>query len=861
MSDETLGVNDTWDGARSEGPGTRIGPYLLVRRIGEGGFGDVYEAEQRDPVKRRVALKILKLGMDTREVIARFDLERQALAVMEHPHIAHVIDAGATASGRPYFVMEYVEGIPISEYCAARKLPVEAILRLFAQVCGAVQHAHTKGIIHRDLKPGNVLVADGDDGPFAKVIDFGIAKATSGDLSQRTHATRIDQVMGTPLYMSPEQARGDADIDTRTDIYSLGVIVYELLTGTTPVEREKLAAVSLVDTQRLICESEPPRPSQRVLSKASTVSGSATFRAADPRKLAHTLRGDLDWIVMKALEKEPARRYQTAAEFAADVQRFLDGQPVLAAPPSRAYRAAKFIRRHKGPVLAAALVVASLVAGVIAFAWQARIARTQELLAQKRADDLEKLAHLQDGILDQFDPTRAGKALSADVMARYAAALMAAGVAEPARSRQTAEFAMQWQHINATDAATAFIDRSLLKPSVAAIDSQLRSDPLLAARLRHTLANRYSQLGLYDEAMPLQRSALTIRRRLLGAGDTHTLESEVDMGQVLDAQGHPGAAEPYARRAVAGYLQRFGPDNDGTLQAQSYLAQILRDQGKYDEAEAILRDVYARQARTLGADAPDTLVSAGDLGGMLIERGRPTQAEPFLRVAADGLARVNGPDDQDALTSRNNLGMALAREGKSKQAETIFREVLDRRRHVLGSDHPDTLQSLVTLGGVLQDEGRMTEAEPLLREATTQRQRIIGADAPATLHAMALYGRLLADSGHADQAMAMLDGALPTARRVLAPIDPSRLAEYLAALGTAERASRHYTEAERLLIEADAIDRKSPSGLREPIRVYGDLASLYAAWDTAEPGKGYAAKAAEWKAKLDVANAAATSAR
>src|SRR5450432_4052564 len=312
MTEPTGPAERTLEIPRAEGPGGRIGPFKILQQLGEGGFGSVFEAEQEQPVKRRVALKVIKLGMDTREVIARFEAERQALALMDHPHIARVLDAGATDSGRPYFVMELVKGEPITRYCLKHSLTIEQRLQLFEQVCAAVQHAHTKGIIHRDLKPNNVLVSTHDDQPFAKVIDFGIAKATSGKLTDKTLFTEMNLMMGTPLYMSPEQSEGSADIDTRTDIYALGVILYELLTDTTPINSDTLRTAGYAEVQRIIREVEPPRPSVRLLKSTTTRIGLEAKHKTEPRKLASTLRGELDWIVMKAIEKERARRYETA---------------------------------------------------------------------------------------------------------------------------------------------------------------------------------------------------------------------------------------------------------------------------------------------------------------------------------------------------------------------------------------------------------------------------------------------------------------------------------------------------------------------------------------------------------------------
>jgi serine/threonine protein kinase/WD40 repeat protein len=398
--------------AVQECPGTTIGPYRLLELIGEGGMGAVWMAEQREPVQRKVALKIIKAGMDTRQVVARFEAERQALALMDHPHIAKVFDGGTTAGGRPYFVMELVKGVSITRYCDVHRLTPRERLELFVPVCQAVQHAHQKGIIHRDVKPANVLVAPYDGRPVPKVIDFGVAKATGQRLTERTLFTGFGAVVGTLEYMSPEQAElNNQDIDTRSDIYSLGVLLYELLTGTTPLGRERLKQAAFTETLRLIREEEPPRPSTRLSESRDALPSIAAQRHMEPAKLTTLVRGELDWIVMKALEKERNRRYETANCLAMDVQHYLADEPVQACPPTFRYRLRKLMRRNKGPMLAVSLVLLALVAGIIGTTWglvgtEKALSELRDQQAKTRAAEREKTVQLAKALRNEARLTR-----------------------------------------------------------------------------------------------------------------------------------------------------------------------------------------------------------------------------------------------------------------------------------------------------------------------------------------------------------------------------------------------------------------------------------------------------------------------
>ncbi len=789
--------------ALREGAGSRIGPYKLIQLIGEGGFGSVFLAEQDRPVVRRVALKIIKLGMDTRQVVARFEQERQALALMNHPNIAKVFDAGSTETGRPFFVMELCGGDPIVAYCDREGLGIEARLELFVQVCHAIQHAHTKGVIHRDIKPSNILVATQDGRPIPKVIDFGIAKATAAKLTARTLVTEHRALIGTPEYMSPEQAEGSLDIDTRTDVYALGVLLYELLTGTTPFSGRDLRSAAHAEIQRIIREVEPPKPSTRLSANADSIASVAARRQTDPRRLGTIIRGELDWIVMKALDKDRGRRYGTASDLAADVRRHLAGEAVLAAPPGTLYLFRKFLRRHRLQVSMAAIVALSLLAGLAGTAWQAKVAsdlavaaRAAEAEATRardaeraRADELALVSDFQAGMLAQVDPNLAGARLMEDLRRRFADALTRAAVPESERSELESEFGRQLAMVNATDAATSLIDETILRPAVRAIDARFAEKPLIDAQLRQALAELYHMLGRVDLAMPLQESALSTRQRLLGADDPLTLLSTHNTAVLLRAQGKFAEAETFARQAVDRRRVQLGPEHEHTLVSMHVLGSILFDQGRMDEADRLTREVAETSRRTLGEDHPSTVFYVNGHGALLASRGRYAEAEPFLRSGLEQSRRVHGADHDYTLKAIQNLAIVLRSNKKMTEAEALSREALDGYRRVRGEEHPETLSALKSLGALLRALDRPDEAEPLLREAFEKSRRILGDEHPDTLSAARSVAVLLASRGAFTEAEAMFRDVLEKSRRALGDDHPQTIGSIsnLAAILTSQR--------------------------------------------------------------------------
>jgi serine/threonine protein kinase/tetratricopeptide (TPR) repeat protein len=668
-----------------EAPGTKIGHYKILQLIGEGGFGSVYMAEQQEPVQRRVALKIIKLGMDTKQVIARFEAERQALALMDHPNIARVLDASATETGRPYFVMELVKGITITEYCNESKLSTRERLELFLPVCHAVQHAHQKGIIHRDIKPNNVLVTLHDSQPVPKVIDFGIAKATSQRLTEKTLFTEFRQFIGTPEYMSPDQAEiSGLDVDTRTDIYSLGVLLYELLTGTTPFDATTLRSAGYDELKRIIREVEPPKPSTRLETLSQTGEGTAiaSLRQTEPAALSKLIRGDLDWIVMRAMEKDRTRRYATASELANDIERHLNHEPVLAGPPSVTYKLSKFIRRNRVAVIAGSLAGAALLIGF-------SVATVGFIQATRARAALEVKRNAAEAARVEAEDARARE----QQHRRLAEASAERARQEAARSAAVSAFLQEM--LGSVDPSRALgrevTVRYALDEAAAKIDEgALAEQPEVEATVRMTLGETYQALGLYAAAEVHLRSAEAIRSRLLG--DEH-------------------------------------PD---TLRSNRALAGLLRAKGKFAEAEALLRRTAETQRRVLGEEHPDTLASMSELALALWGPGRFAEAEPIHRRTLEIRRRVLGEEHIDTLESMGHLGVACRALGKSGEAETLLRQALEKSRRVLGEEHPVVAEAMNNLGLLLEDQRNYTEAEELYRQTWELDRRILGADHPRT---------------------------------------------------------------------------------------------------------------------------------
>jgi non-specific serine/threonine protein kinase/serine/threonine-protein kinase len=818
--------------------GQRIGPYHLLQKIGEGGMGEVWLAEQTEPVRRKVALKVIKQGMDTKAVVARFEAERQALALMDHPAIAKVYDAGATPQGRPYFVMEHVQGVPITEHCDRHKLTNRQRLDLFMQVCEGVQHAHHKAVIHRDLKPSNVLVSIRDDQPVAKIIDFGVAKATAQRLTEQTMQTQLGQMIGTPAYMSPEQAEMTGqDIDTRTDVYALGVMLYELLVGALPFDPKEFHQAGLEGMVRKIREDEPPKPSTRLSTLGEHSTQSAERRRTELPALRRELSGDLDWITLKALEKDRTRRYSSPQELAADIERHLTDQPVLASPPSTVYRMQKFVRRHRFGVAAATAGVLMLVAFAVTMAVQAhRIASERDRAEQAKAD-LESVVEFQSGMLSEVDTEGIGRRLLADLRERAAEATRKRRGTEEEIEETMAWFDALFRDVNSTGAALRVIDEEILGRAGEAIETRFGEQPLIEARLRDTIGTTYLELGLYERAAPHLELALATRERSLDRDDPDTLTSINNLGVLLFAQGRPDEAESYWREALEGRRRVLGGDHPSTLLSINNMGGLLMSQGKLDEAEPYLRQALEGTRRVLGDDDPATLKAINNMGILLLERGKLAEAEPYFREALESERRVLGDAHPLTLASINQMGGLLMSQGKLAEAEPYFREALESERRVLGDDHPLTLASINRMGGLLMSQGKLAEAEPYYLEALDGLGRVLGDDHPGTAGTMNSLALLYHNQGRLDEAEPLYLEAVATQRRVLGDDHPSTLGP-MANLANLYAVQGHYDKAEPLYLETLEIhERVFGENHPDTLASMNNLAVFYTAQGRSEEAK------------------------
>jgi tetratricopeptide (TPR) repeat protein len=801
---EVVQPPSTGEGRRTHGPaydqaGTVLaGRYHLREVIGEGGMGAVWRADQTEPVRRPVAVKLIKLGMDTRHVLARFEVERQALALMDHTNIARVLDAGAAPDGRPFFVMDLVPGVPITRYCDDGKLTPRQRLLLFVDVCRAVQHAHQKGVIHRDLKPSNVLVTEEDGKPVPKVIDFGVAKAAGEPLTEQSLATGVGMLVGTPEYMSPEQANfGRLDVDTRADVYALGVLLYELLTGSHPINRAESGRAGVLEVLRLVREVEPPRPSQRLA--AGTPPSVAENRGTDPRRLAALVRGDLDWIVMKCLEKDRGRRYETVNGLATDVERYMAGEPVSAAPPGAAYRMRKFVSRNRAVATAAGLVVGTLLLGIggttagLIRANEARKAEAERADGEKRAKEAaEKAAEAEKAANDQI--TR-----GSDVLRSIFADLNAdTDVADDRSVRE---------------ALTA-----RLTTAAAQLDGGAVRDPVVLAGLYHTLGESLFGLAHTDRAIGQFEKARDLRTAQLGPDHPDTLRSANEVAKCHFAASRYDRALPLNEESLRRRTATLGPDHPDTLESMNDLANVYFLLGDLDRAISLLEDALRRTQATLGPDHVDAVHCKQNLATVYLSAARRGQSQ---RVEQAGQLYVEahqwrvaklGPDHMHTLASLSGLALYHQAAGRLDQALPLIDEVYRRRTAKFGPDHPQTINALNNLAFGYFTAGRFQEAIPLFEEAVKRYTAKLGPGHNNTLNALFNLASCHLKLGQPGQALPLVERTVAGMRKLMEP-NPIGFAASLANTSQRLFEGRQFAAAEPYLRESLAIQEKlQPDG-------------------------------------------------
>jgi len=805
--------------AAGEKPGDRVGRYKLLQQLGEGGCGVVFMAEQEQPVRRRVALKIIKPGMDTKDVIARFEAERQALALMDHPNIAKIFDAGATESGRPYFVMELVRGIKLTEYCDQHSLTTEERLKLFIQVCQAVQHAHQKGIIHRDIKPSNILVTQTEQAEaLPVVIDFGIAKATTNQqLTDKTLFTAFELLVGTPAYMSPEQAAMTSlDVDTRTDIYSLGVLLYELLTGSTPFDTGELLKAGLDEIRRVIREQEPVTPSARLGNLADAdLTTVAHHRRSEPPTLIRTVHGDLDWIVMKAMEKDRTRRYATANGLAFDIQRFLANEAVLARPPSRIYKFQKLALRNRLLFTGIGIIVLLLIVSLIIVSASLSKERRSRREAEAASVKSQQVTKFLEDMLQGVGPS---VALGEDTK----------------------------------------LLRRILDQTVERVGREMTDQPEVEAELRNVIGRLYGELGNPGQGEEMVRQSLEINRREFGSESLEAAAS-LDLlgGQLMGQSKRPAAARAYSE-ALAIRRRLLGPEHADTAVSMSSLAAVYGEEGKLEEAEAMAREAL-RIMRKLGANSNTQFAymlrnlcmilgirgkwaEAEEIARELLEMRRKLHGREHPAVAAalrdhawtlnatekfeesESLEaeaalmqeRLLGGSHPDVTITLNALGKLLGNRGDKQASEAVLRAVLSIQRKMLDDDHPATLETLDSLARVLQKQEKRAEAELVWREALAKWDRRKENDKPDRLNALRCLGECLESQGKWTEAEAVWRESLPLWRGIEG-IEGQQSMYTLRSLGLALEAKRKWSEAESVHREALVISSKKGNQDREAL--------------------------------------------
>jgi len=752
--------------------GKNIDHYKLLESIGEGGMGTVYMAEQSEPVKRKVALKIIKLGMDTKEVVARFKAEQQALAVMDHPNIARVYDAGATGTGRPYFVMELIRGIPVTKYCDRNKLSTRERIEIFLHICHAVQHAHQKGIIHRDLKPSNILVTEQEDKPVVKIIDFGIAKAIQHRLTEQTLHTVQGQLIGTPEYMSPEQAEmSGLDIDTRSDIFSLGVLLYELLGGVLPFDPKTFQDTGIGEIQSIIREVEPPKVSTRLSKLGDTQTSIAEQRRTDPSSLRNQLKGDLDWITMKAMAKDRTRRYSSASELAADLVRHLNNEPVLASPPDAIYRFKKYVARHKVEVAAAAFVLLAVLAGIVGTSIGMIKARRAERVAKEEARTAQEVTDFLVGLFEVSDPNEAKG-----------------------------------------DTITA---REILDRGAEEIEKGLEDQPVIQSRLMQTMGMVYFNLGLYPQAEQIAFRLLEINRELYGEDHIEVAKSLIGIIFLYSFTGKFEESIPLYRDAIAIMEKNPPSDISDLVNAYTTFGKILRDKGDYRESRSLLEKAIDIQEEA--SEKGDSLLAfpVYHLGWLLNLTGKYDSALINYERVLPILEKYNGPESQVVAWCLNDMAVVNSNMGNLEEALTLYERALEIQQNVSGPEHPYTASILNNLGGLSWRLGDYSEAKSYWEQTLHIQEKVFGPDHIRVAGVIYNLGLIYYNEGNFDKAEENYLKAISINEKTFGP-NHINSSETIHSLAGVYWKKRNYSESRRLLelvldIKENALEPGHPS--------------------------------------------------
>lgn len=870
-----------------------IGDYRVKDHIGRGAFGNVFLCQEQQPPHRELAVKVIRAGMDSNDILARFEVEKNALSMMNHPAIARVIDAGATEDGIPYFAMEYVEGLPLTEFCSQQRLTLDDRLRLFIDICHGVQHAHSKAVVHRDLKPSNIMVTRIDGVPRAKIIDFGLVKSLQQTLGDQTIHTRRGIALGTYEYMSPEQVKSSGtDVDTRSDIYALGALLYELLTG--ELAFAGLRECGYAEIVQTITDKEPALPSLRLKSVDEARSSNyANTLQTEVEHLTRRLRSDLDWVVMKALEKDPERRYQTAQELARDLERYLAGEMVEARPPSIPYRLKKSVRRNRRILTATALVFLSLILGM---SW-ALIERDNAKTSQLRSDEVT--GYLT-GIFSDIDPDSMAVQLQKTFSNNTKKAIGNTnlnGIELEQYLQQTEEFTSK---INWIELAKKSLEAGVIQSSLR--KTEAIEDPLQRAIVLQNLSNTLRKISLLDAASGPQQEALAIRRNKLGFDHPDTLSSihnlgllQLDQVPLLKVQMSVEKLNEASRnfeKAYEGRLSVLGPDHRDTLDSIFYVGLVTLRNEQTEKAMDIFRKVLESRRNVLGDTDPATLKSISHLGTVLCGQGNLDEARLLLGELLE-VRRKELPADHPMLISAiNGMAIVLNYLNQPDEAQPLLEEALESCRRVFTNEHPTTITVLKSIGELHSARGNHAEAQVYYEQALAGFRMIEGNNSRATLRMVNNLGVLLLKQGKLDEANLLLEECLESRLRVL-PDNSLQIAISFHNLGRVQRGLGNFERAESCGAEAirrcqgrdqwcigfinreyslslaslnrfaeaevhakKAWDRletwKNFSATRKIEYIEGYIA-FYDAWHEAEPESGHDQSAVQWRAKLKAA--------